>query len=422
MMSAVALSVPFGRIADIRGKRTMLIIGISFFAAFSYAVTLAHNMILFNILRLFMGAGAAMIFATSVPILIAAFPPEKRGRVIGVYVGAVYVGLASGPVVGGLITHHFGWRYVQFLIALFSLAAFVVALVKLPKDAGVTHRAGQTDGALSEDAPRSVDPVSFILYAATILLFLYGFTTLGQNIISYFIIAAGVAMAPFYLKYEERSKAPVLDIRVFKRNTPFIFANIAALFNYAATFAVGYIFALYLQLVKGYSSDVAGMILITQPVIMAIVAPLSGRLSDKKSPFMLAAIGMGFCAAALFTFIFIGVDTPLWYLIAGLLLVGFGFGFFSSPNTNAIMSSVSPEDFGVASSIQSTARTMGQIIGMAIITIVTNIIIGNMQIADVSDEVFVLNMRVSYIIFAGLCVAGIFFSRKRKAAADAANK
>ncbi|MDR2156353.1 MAG: MFS transporter, partial [Clostridiales Family XIII bacterium] len=205
------------------------------------------------------------------------------------------------------------------------------------------------------------------------------------------------------------------EVRAFRHNAPFLLANLSALFNYAATFAVGYIFAIYLQLIKGYPSDVAGIILISQPVVMAGVAPITGRISDRRSPFLLAALGMAFCAVALFSFIFIGIDTPLWHLIAGLIVVGFGFGLFASPNANAVMSSVGPEAFGVASSVQNTARTMGQVIGMALITIVTNAIIGDAELAEVPAALFVRNMHISYIIFAALCAVGIPFSIKRKA-------
>jgi EmrB/QacA subfamily drug resistance transporter len=406
MMSAVALSVPFGRIADIRGKRTMYIVSIAFFAVSSYLLTFAHGMPVFNVFRVLMGVASAMLYATSMPILIEAYPPEMRGRVIGNSVASVYIGLASGPVLGGLLTHYLGWRSVQILIAALSFIAFIVALIKLPKGVGAYCGA--------EDASRRIDPVSFALYAVALLLFLYGFMTLGQNLLSYAILAVGVALLPIYLKYETRSKAPVLEVRVFRHNAAFLLANLAALFNYAATFAVGYIFAIYLQLVKGYPSDIAGLVLIVQPVVMAVVAPISGRVSDRRSPFVLSAIGMAFCAAALFSFIFIGVDTPLWRLVAGLLIVGFGFGLFASPNTNAIMSSVGPGDFGVASSVQSTARTMGQVIGMAIITIVTNIVVGDAELTDVPKRVFVQDMHISFIIFAILCAVGILFSIRRK--------
>jgi MFS family permease len=326
-------------------------------------------------------------------------------------VASVYVGLASGPVLGGLLTHYFGWRSVQIFIALISLVALVVALAKLPKNAGASH----IETAPLAAAPRRVDPVSFALYAAAVLLFLYGFTTFGQNVASYVILAVGAALLPVYLKYETHSKAPVFEVRAFRHNAPFLLANLSALFNYAATFAVGYSFAIYLQLVKGHPSDIAGFILISQPVVMAIVAPITGRISDRRSPFALAALGMAFCAIALFSFIFIDADTPLWHLIAGLIVVGFGFGLFASPNTNVIMSSVGPAAFGVASSVQSTARTMGQVIGMAIITIVTNAIIGNVELAEVSKELFVRNMHISFIIFAALCAVGILFSIEKKA-------
>jgi MFS family permease len=411
MMATVALAVPFGRIADIRGKRGMLIGGIALFALSSFLVALAHNMFVFNLFRAFMGAGAAMIYATNMPILIEVYPPKMRGRAIGNCVASVYIGLASGPVLGGLLTHYLGWRAVQIFIALISLAALVAALAKLPKNAGARR-----DEALpAGDAACGVDPVSFALYAAAVLFFLYGFTTFGQNIYSYIVLALGAALLPIYLKHEMRSKAPVFEVRAFRHNTPFLLANLTALFNYAATFAVGYIFAIYLQIVKGHPSDITGVILIAQPVVMAVVAPISGRVSDRRSPFMLAALGMAFCAIALFSFIFIDADTPLWQLIAGLIVIGFGFGLFASPNTNVIMSSVGPAAFGVASSVQSTARTMGQVIGMALITIVTNAIIGDVELTKISKGLFVQNMHLSYIIFAALCAVGIIFSIERKA-------
>jgi len=403
MISTVALSVPFGRIADIRGKRTVFMLGVAIFAATSFLVTLSHGMAMFIIFRIIMGAGAAMIFATNMPILIAAWPKNKRGRVIGIYVSMVYIGLACGPVLGGLLTGAFGWRYVQYLIALLSVVALIISLLKLPKEAG--RPASQSEGG--------IDPASVLLFVCAIIVFLYGFTAFGQNILSYACLAGGFVLLLIYLRYETRSKAPIFQIRVFRSNAPFLRANLAALFNYAATYAVGYIFAIYLQLVKGYPANIAGIILITQPVIMAIVAPLSGRLSERRSPFMLAAAGMAFTAAALFSFVFIGVDSPLWQLIAGLIVVGFGFGLFSSPNANTVMSSVEPKDFGVASSVQSTARTMGQVIGMALITIVTNFIIGKRQLADVPKALYVQNLHIAFVIFAALCAVGIFICLNR---------
>ncbi|MDR2356374.1 MAG: MFS transporter [Clostridiales Family XIII bacterium] len=416
MMATVALAVPFGRIADIRGKRTILFAGIALFAVASFLVVFARDMLMFNLFRVLMGAAAAMIYATNMPILIEVYPPEMRGRVIGSSVGSVYVGLASGPVVGGLLTHYFGWRSVQILLALISLVALIVALAKLPKSAGARH--GGTSRA-EETPARRIDPLSFALYAVAVSLFLYGFTTFGQNLRSYIILAVGVVLLPIYLKYEMHSKAPVFEVRAFRRNATFLFANLSALFNYAATFAVGYIFAIYLQIVKGYPSDVTGLILVVQPVVMAVVAPIAGRLSDRRSPFMLAALGMAFCTVALVSFIFVGADTPLWRIIAGFLVVGFGFGLFASPNTNAIMSSVGPGDFGVASSVQNTARTMGQVIGMALITIVTNAIVGDAELAEAPKGLFVQDMHLSFSIFAVLCAVGILFSLKRKAKTDA---
>ncbi|MDR0843481.1 MAG: MFS transporter [Acidobacteriota bacterium] len=410
MFCTVSLSVPFGRIADIRGRRRVLVTGILLFAVMTYLATLAQSMAVFIAFRVLMGIGSAMIFATNIPILIDVYPARMRGKVLGISVAAVYIGLACGPVIGGIVTHAFGWRTVLVLISVIALCAFLVAFVWLPKEAGRATGAATS----SSGARKKMGPASIALYIASMLLFMYGFTTFAQNVISYFILTAGIAVFFFYLRHESSADTPIVEVRVFRNNLNFLLSNLAALFNYAATFAVGYLLSLYLQLVKGWSPDQTGFILICQPLVQTIVSPFAGRLSDRKSPYMLASFGMGCCAVALLSFILVGSDTPLWHIVVGLAVVGFGFGVFSSPNVNAIMSSVEPRDFGVASSIQSTARSLEQVIGMALITISTNFIIGDMPIDETPKELIVRTMHVSFIVFALLCVVGIFISLNRK--------
>jgi MFS family permease len=143
---------------------------------------------------------------------------------------------------------------------------------------------------------------------------------------------------------------------------------------------------------------------------MVIMAPIAGRLSDRRSPFVLSSVGMAFCAAGLFLFIFLGRETPIWYIIVALVVVGFGFGMFSPPNTNAVMSSVEPRDFGVASSVQGTARTVGQVTGMALITIIANLFFGRAKLSEVSREAIMSDMHATFILFAALCAVGVFIS------------
>ncbi|MDR1815747.1 MAG: MFS transporter, partial [Clostridiales Family XIII bacterium] len=303
MFFTVALSVPFGRIADIRGKRGVLIWGTLIFSITNALLALSPSMPVFILFRCLSGIGGAMIFATSMPILVDAYPAQMRGKMIGITVGMVYVGLAAGPVVGGLMTEHFGWRGIVLVIAVVTLVAFFATVFFLTKKPA-------PDAAAS-----GVGPVSILLFAVSMILFLYGLTTLSQHIWSYVTLALGIAVFAVFVKHESKTPAPLVEMRVFRSNGVFIKANVAALFNYAATFAVSYQLAIYLQLVTGMSADRTGIALIAQPVVMAIVAPISGRLSDRHSPFLLASLGMGICAAGLVLFTFLGLGTPLWYIL-----------------------------------------------------------------------------------------------------------
>jgi MFS family permease len=205
----------------------------------------------------------------------------------------------------------------------------------------------------------------------------------------------------------------MIDVRIFASNRTYTLSNITALFNYSATFGLGYLTSIYLQVVLGLSSQVAGFVLITQPFFMAILSPKMGKLSDKVAPYKLASSGMGLCALSLLTFVFIGENTPLWFIIIALAVAGIGIALFSSPNTNVVMSCVHPSKFAVANSILSTMRTTGQSAGMAIITIVVSATVGNASLYEIDAASLITTVHISFLIFTMLCVAGIFMSSQR---------
>jgi MFS family permease len=230
---------------------------------------------------------------------------------------------------------------------------------------------------------------------------------------SYVLVAVGATLLVVFVNAEKRAAGPIIEIRLF-RNVNFLLSNLAALFNYGATFALSYLLSIYLQMVKGYGADAAGLILITQPVMQAALSPLAGRLSDRYSPYRIASLGMGLCTVSLVSFAFIKADSPLWHILATLVLVGLGVALFSSPNTNAIMSCVRPGDYGVASSLTSTMRTMGQIVSMAIITMIMNMALGATPIDEAEESGLIFSMHTGFIIFACVCAVGVFVSLQRK--------
>jgi MFS family permease len=210
-----------------------------------------------------------------------------------------------------------------------------------------------------------------------------------------------------------RSKSPVLDMTLFRHNLVFSMSNLAALINYMATSAVTFLLSLYLQYIKALTPDVAGLVLIAQPVIMTVVSPVAGRLSDRIEPRVMASIGMGFTFAGLVMLAFLSFDTPIVYIIVSLVILGLGFGLFSSPNTNAVMSAVEKKYYGVASGTLGTMRTIGQTFSMGISLLIFSLFMGNQKISAQVFPQFLSGINILFILCAVLCLLGIFASLAR---------
>lgn len=402
ILASAAFSVPFGRLADITGRRRILILGIALFSICSGAGGFATSTEFLITARVLQGIGSAMIFSTNTAVLISVFPPEKRGKVLGYSIAATYTGLTAGPVLGGFLNHQFGWRSIFFLTFAAGIIVFFIALYKLPKmsQSGNGHK---------------LDLLGNVLYISTITSIMYGLSVLSNVAMAKYLILLGVVLFIIFIYRELKIDNPIIQVRLFRRNRSYLLSNLAALLNYGATFAVGYLMSIYLQVVKGYDSQISGIILISQPLIMALLSPYAGRLSDRISPFKLASLGMALCTLGLISFSFISVDYPLYLIIANLLVVGLGFAIFSSPNTNAVMACVEPEDYGVASSLLATMRTLGQSSGMATLSFIIANIMGGISLSDADPIILVSAMRISFIVFTGVCAVGVFFSMQRKA-------
>ena len=407
LMVTALLAIPFGRIADIHGRKTILRVGILLICVASILNIFSPNMPVFYLLRVVQGLGAAMIYATNTAILVAAFPAERRGSVLGISVAAVFAGSASGPVIGGFITHAYGWRAIFIAISAFALIAFIMAMTRLPKESKPETKA-------------KLNYSSIVFFVLSMGLLLYGLVTFSQHIWSYFILAAGVVLVILFVRREARTEAPLIEVRLFSKNLDFSMSNLAAMFVFAAVFAITYLMSIYLQLARGFTADLSGIVMISQPVVQIVLSPIAGRLSDRRSPATIASIGMACCAGALFMFAFLDGQTPLAYILAGLLLTGLGVGLFSSPNSNVVLGSVPKEDYSVATSVQSTARTVGQVFGMAVLTIIINAVIGNTPIDHVAPAAIIRDTHISFLVFAGVCIVGILISmRRRKKQGDA---
>ena len=407
MLTCAALAVPFGRLADLVSRKRILWLGILLFTLSSAAAVLSSSMKMLLLLRFLQGAGASMIFSTNVAILVGAFDEGERGKVLGYATSATYVGMSAGPVLGGVLNHHFGWRAVFAAAAAGSAVALYSAVRKLPERAP----AGVANGF--QERPM-FDMKGSLLYVSGIAAVMYGLSVIMSKACGWAVLLAGGGLLLWFVHVEQRAETPVVKLSLFRRNPPYIFSNLAAMVSYGTNFAVSYLLSIYLQVVKGYSSQTAGLILITAPAVQALLSIVMGRLSDKHSPNLLSAMGMGVCAAALLFYAFLSEEAPVGLLMAALAVTGVGFAMFASPNTNAVMACVRKSDYSVASSLLATMRSMGHTVSMAIVTMVVSLYMGAGSLSEAPAEVLLQTMHTSFFVFSGLCILGIFMAFQRK--------
>jgi EmrB/QacA subfamily drug resistance transporter len=404
MLTSVVLLIPFGRAADIWGRKKVFLTGIIIFTMACLLSAIAWSDSVLIISRVLNGVGSAMVFGTSTAILTSVFPPEKRGKVLGYSVSSVYIGLSTGPFLGGILTGDFGWRSVFFIALPLGIAVIWITLSALKSE-------------WSEAKNERFDWPGSIIYGFMIVATIYGMTKL-PSVKGIFSVCTGVMLLAVFVSVEMKVKHPVFNVRLLTGNKAFGLSNLAALIHYSSTFGIGFLLSLYLQYIKGMSPQAAGLILIAQPVLMALFSPLAGRISDKFNAGIVASSGMAITFLGILLLNGINEDTQLWQIVTSLVMIGLGFAFFSSPNTNVVMGSVERKFYGVASGTLGTMRLFGQMTGMAVIMMLFSIIIGHVKIIPEYYQGFLKSSRWAFAIFSITCFLAIFASLARNNAAN----
>ncbi|UOD35689.1 MFS transporter [Deferribacteraceae bacterium V6Fe1] len=399
ILAAAIFLVPFGKIADIYGRKKIFLIGISTYSISTILIGLSDSIYTLLAFRVIQGIGSSMVFSTNIAIITSVFPLGERGKALGINVSAVYVGLSLGPVLGGVLTQHFGWRSLFLFQIPFCILIILLTLTKLKDE-------------WAESKGKKFDTLGTTIYVFSLACLMYGLTIVTNiKSISLIILAVGLFIA--LVQIEKRAKYPIIDFNLFKTNITFTFSNAAAFINYSSTFAVSFVLSLYLHYIKGLHSQYVGMILLFQPLMMALFSPFAGRLSDKIEPRIIASIGMGLMSLSLFIFSTINFQSNILFIAFTLALLGLGFALFSSPNANAIMSSVEKKDYGLASALLGTMRLTGQMFSMAIVMVVFTLIIGKVRITPEHYNDFVSSIKMLFLIFGVLNFIGIFASIAR---------
>jgi len=391
--------LPFGRLGDIIGRKKIFLLGIILFTASTLLIVFSRSLTSLIVLRTAQGFSSAMIFGTSMAILTAVYPAGERGKALGISVTATYVGLSVGPVVGGILTHYPGWRSIFVLLFLIGLICIYFVLSRMKSE-------------WADARGEKFDWPGTLLYGLSLFAFMYGFSKLPAKP-GWIFLSAGIILAVIFLFFERTVEHPVFDARLFLTNRVLAFSGLAALINYSATSATGFFMSLYLQNIRGFDSRSAGLVMISQPLVMALLSPLAGKLSDVKNPGIIASTGMGITGAGLILLCFISATTPIWLIVCMLALMGAGFALFSSPNSNAIMSSVEKRYLGIASGLVGTMRMIGQMMSMGIAMMLISLYIGRQAISGATVSGLMASMKTGFVIFSALSVLGVFASLAR---------
>jgi EmrB/QacA subfamily drug resistance transporter len=399
MLSTSILLLPAGRMGDILGRKKTFTVGLIIFTLTMILLSFTPNVPWLIASRILQGLGSAMLFGTNMAILTSVFPPGERGRAMGINVTAVYIGLASGPFLGGILTRYLGWRSIFAFLVPMGIISFILIRTKIKDE-------------WAEARGESFDWPGAVIYGASLAAIMYGFSKLPSTA-GWILTGAGIIMMPLFVLREKKTIHPLFDITLISKNRVFAFSSLAALIHYAATSAISFFLSLYLQYIKGLSPRDAGFIMMSWPVTMALISPLAGKLSDKHNPGVLASAGMAMTSAGLILFCFLSPTTSILFIVTVQLLMGVGFSLFSSPNSNAIMSSVEKKQLGNASGMIGTMRNVGQTFSMAIALMLLALFMGRAKIIPSNYPQLLAAMKTGFIIFSILCIAGIFASLAR---------
>jgi EmrB/QacA subfamily drug resistance transporter len=359
LLPLATLLLTFGRLSDIRGRKRFFISGFTLFTVASALCGLSQSGAELIVMRGVQGVGAAMIGATSAAIVTQVFPKEKLGRALGVNVLAVYIGLSVGPTLGGILVQTLGWRSIFYINVPIGIAVVYIAIKRLRESSPSRTRGG------------SFDFLGAVLFVSGLSLVILSLTLVGRATWTDPLIlgplVGGLSLLVVFLTVElRRGEGALLDLDMFRGSRLFAAANISAMLNYTAFFAVPYFLSFHLQTLKGFSPGAAGLVLISMPIPMAMLSPLSGWLSDRFGSRTFATMGMGLMCAGLLLLSQLNLTTPLAYLVVALFVMGVGMGLFSAPNTSSVMGSVKAQHLGVASGTISTMRSVGQSLSLAI--------------------------------------------------------
>jgi EmrB/QacA subfamily drug resistance transporter len=399
LMSSAIFVVIFSRLSDKYGRKRIFLVGTAAMIVSSLYTAMAVNSGMLLSGRFLQGISAAMLHANQMALVSAAFPPQTRGRMIGLVVSFTYVGLSAGPLLGGIAVDSLGWRAAFVLQVPMALLVLFLGIFVIKQE-------------WRQDDNPAFDRLGALGWLISIVLICLGISQLPYWHAA-LLLASGLLAMIMFFRHARRVSNPLWDVELFFSNRVFTLSSLASLLMYTSTYAIVVLMSLFLQTIQSYSASQAGMIMMIQPVIMAVLSPVAGRMSDRIEPRVLASSGMAITALGLVMLSQLHVDTSLGYVVSALVLTGSGFSLFSSPNINAIMSSVDSRHSGSASSAVATMRLLGQLNSMVLVTLAIALMMGSTPVSPESAPQLARAVDLSFTLGAILCVPGIILSLVR---------
>jgi EmrB/QacA subfamily drug resistance transporter len=344
----------FGRLADIYGRSRLYNIGFVVFSAGSLLCGVSPSAGFLIASRIVQAIGAGLLQANSVALITQAFPAHERGKAIGVQGAVQAISMAVGPFVGGILIATAGWQAIFYINIPLGVIGTAAALLILPRDRRVQKR-------------EKIDYLGAALFAlglGLLVLALNEGVKLGwasPTIIGYF--ASGIVLLALFVATELKVTYPLIDLKLF-RNAAFFLGNLTSMLSYYVLFAVMFLMPFYLEKVLGYGVALTGFLLTPLLLAMAVVAPISGYISDKYGSKVMTTSGMVISAVACLTFLYMGETVSLPLLLSVIVLLGIGMGLFTPSNNNAIMGAAPTDKLGMAGGVLNMTRSLGLILGV----------------------------------------------------------
>lgn len=390
----------FGRLGDIYGHKSVYMIGFFVFIISSLLCAIASCIYTLIAARAVQAIGAAMLSANSPAILTKSFPSQQRGQALGLQATMTYAGLITGPSLGGWLAEIFSWRAVFFINLPVGLIAMALSIIAIPKD-------NKNETREQFDVPGAI----FFMGGLVALLFSlnqgseYGWGSLP--ILSLFIFS--IICSIIFISIEKRQNRPMLDLSLFNHRI-FSTSAISAILNYICVYCVLFLMPFYLIQGRGISSSQSGLILSAQPLVMAIIAPISGTISDKIGARIPGVVGMGLLSIGLFMLSRLNLQTPMSFIIFSLITTGLGIGIFISPNNSALMGAAPFNRQGIAAGIMATSRNVGMVLGIGFSGAIFTTILAMNSDANTS---LIIAIQYSFLAASVIALLGVFTSAIR---------